>query len=144
MGAHPYWYFVNYKPDINQALQQLRQREFHAGRYNPVLPFPFEAPLESPRPAHKSIEEALEAAAEDGTRSILDIEKVSDTPDFCVAAPLNPEVIEDLYNTTEPTKEMVENNMDFLGDIERGHCVYIILYRDGNPDEIFFGGYSFD
>ncbi len=34
--------------------------------------------------------------------------------------------------------------MDFLEDVERGHGVYIILYANGQPDEIFFGGYSFD
>jgi hypothetical protein len=39
---------------------------------------------------------------------------------------------------------MVEANMDFMEEIERGHGVYIILYLDGKPDEICFAGYSFD
>jgi hypothetical protein len=39
---------------------------------------------------------------------------------------------------------MVEQNMDFLDDIDRGHGVSIILYKDGKPDEIFFAGYSYD
>ncbi len=47
-------------------------------------------------------------------------------------------------STTQPTREMVEENMDFLEDVERGHGVYIILYQDGQPSEILFAGYSFD
>jgi len=84
MGAEPYYYFVPYQADINAALRTLRQREFEAGRYNPVMPFPSRfLPLgpDSPSPGrrHDSIEEALEDSDADGTRSILDIERVSDT-----------------------------------------------------------------
>jgi hypothetical protein len=39
MGAHPYWYTVKYRPEVDAALEDLRQREFQAGRYNPVMPF---------------------------------------------------------------------------------------------------------
>jgi len=42
MGAHPYWYFVKHEPDIDHALQQLREREFRAGRYNPVIRYSFD------------------------------------------------------------------------------------------------------
>ncbi len=28
MGAVPYFYFVKYQPDVNKALQELREREF--------------------------------------------------------------------------------------------------------------------
>ena len=38
MGGHPWFYFVAYQSDINIALQNLRRREFEAGRYNPVMP----------------------------------------------------------------------------------------------------------
>lgn len=76
MGGHPYWYVVPYQPDIGAALEQLRQREFAAGRYNPVIPFPeFPVGPDSPSPGakHKSIPEAMTTAREDGTRSILDL-----------------------------------------------------------------------
>jgi hypothetical protein len=39
---------------------------------------------------------------------------------------------------------MVEANMDFLEEVERGHGVVITLYRDDKPDELMFAGYSFD
>jgi hypothetical protein len=149
MGAEPYWYFVRYQSDINAALQELRQREFEAGRYNPATPFPadlFPIGPDSPAPGaqHGSIGEAMEDAAEDGTRSILDLDHVSDAPDFCAVAPLGNAVLQKLYGTSQPTHAMVEENMDFLEEVERGQGVYIVLYRDGEPHELFFAGYSFD
>ena len=147
MGAEPYWYVVKYQPDTDAALQELRQREFIAGRYNPVTPFlTFPIGPNSPAPGaqHDSIEEAMEAADADGTRSILDLDHVGDEPDFCTATPLADEVLLDLYGTTRPTRAMVEANMDFLEEIERGHGVVITLYRDDQPNELMFAGYSFD
>jgi hypothetical protein len=149
MGAEPYWYFEKYDEDIDAVLQELRQREFKAGRYYPVIMFPAELfPIgpNSPAPGvqHSSIQEAMEDADADGTRSILDLDHVADEPEFCAVAPLPEDVLEGLYGTTQPTRAMVEGNMDFLEDVERGMGVYIILYRDGKPDEICFAGYSFD
>jgi hypothetical protein len=149
MGAEPYWYFEKYKSDVDTVLHELRKREFEAGRYNPVIDFPCELfPIgpHSPAPGagHTSIEEAMEDADADGTRSILDLDHVAEEPEFCAVTPLPDEMLEELYGTTQPTRAMVEPNMDFLEDIERGHGVYIILYKDGKPDEICFAGYSFD
>lgn len=147
MGGHAYWYFEKYKGDVDAALQTLRQREFKAGRYNPVIPFPdFPPDANSPAPGaqHGSIEEAMEDSDADGTRSILDLDHVSDHPDFCAVTPLADDVLEHLYGTTQPTRAMVERNMDFLEDVDRGQGVYILLYKDGRPDEVFFAGYSFD
>jgi hypothetical protein len=147
MGGEPYWYFVKYKSDLNSALQELRDREFMAGRYNPVTPFlhfPVDPTKPGPGAGHDSIDEAQEDAAEDGTRSILDIRAVADEPDFFVAAPLEPSVLQSLYGTTQPTRQMIERKMDFLDDVDRGHAVYALAYKDGKPDEILFAGYSFD
>ena len=147
MGAHPYWYTVKYRPDIAAALDELRQREFRAGRYNPVMPFiSFPITPSSPAPGarHQTIEDAFDDADADGTRSILDISSIDDEPDFGVAAPLPPEVLEDLYGTDQPTRAAVEANMDFLEDVERGQAVYIVLFSGGQPTELFFAGYSFD
>jgi hypothetical protein len=147
MGAEPYFYFVSYQPDITAALQALRQREFQAGRYNPVLPF-LEFPLgpQSPSPGaqHSSIEAACEEADADGTRSILDLDRVSKEPDFGAVTSLDESLLQQLYGTTRPTREMIENNMDFFEEVERGRGIYIIVYKDARPDEIFFAGYSYD
>ncbi|HLW66117.1 MAG TPA: hypothetical protein VKS79_12470 [Gemmataceae bacterium] len=147
MGASPYWYVVKYKSDIEAALQELRQREFSAGRYNPVIPFPpFPATASSPAPGcqHATMEEAMEDADADGTHSILDIFHIADEPDFCCATPLSEERMHELYGTTQPTRELVERNMDFLEEVDRGHAVYLILFKDGKPNELMFAGYSFD
>jgi hypothetical protein len=62
-----------------------------AGRYNPVMrPLNSQSEPTSPAPGakHRSIAQALEASGEDGTRSILDIERLAREPDYQVAVPL--------------------------------------------------------
>jgi len=168
VGAEPYWYFVSYRADVNAALQELREQEIRAGRYNPVMPFPqspemseFVAdflrrlpddpayaylPPGGSRPGvrHATIEEAREAAGADGTRPILDLDHMADRPEVCAAAPVGADVLQGLYGTAQPTRDMVEENMGFLAALERGHGVSVVLYRDGRPDEVLFAGYSFD
>lgn len=147
MGAQSYFYFVKYQPDVEKALQELREREFAAGRYNPVMPFisfPLAPMAPAPGARHKSIEEALEASDADGTRSILDLQFVGNEPDFCTAGRLPDERLIDLYGTSKPSREMVERNMGFFEDIDRGEGVYIVIYKNGAPDELLFAGYSFD
>jgi len=49
-----------------------------------------------------------------------------------------------LYKTDKPTRKMVEENMGFLGEVERGKCVYVVVYKGPKPVEILFAGYSYD
>ena len=147
MGGHPWWYFVPYQPDIDAALQALKEREFKAGRYNPVMrypAFPITPESPSPGPQHASIKEALHSSGEDGTRSILDMESVSETPDETVVSPLGDHKLKELFGTTQPTHAMVEENDTVFEDLDRGEAVYIVVYEKGQPNEIFFAGYSFD
>lgn len=132
MGAEPWDYFVPYEDDIQAALDRLREREFRAGRFRGSNTHP------------RSIEEAIQNMDADGTGSILDMMRVGEEPDFFTVAPLAPEALREWFGTDQPTRERIVANMDFYEDIERGQGVYIIAYRDGRPDEIFFGGYSFD
>lgn len=148
MGGHSYYYAVPYESDINNALQTLRRREFEAGRYNPVVPFlEFESDASltpAPGKQHASIQEAIDASEADGTRSILDIERIGAEPNFGVAASLPPERLEELYGTDKPTRKMVAENMDFFEDVDRGHAIYFVLFLDGKPSQIFFAGMSYD
>lgn len=148
MGGHPWFYFVEYEPDVNAALRKLRQREFEAGRYNPAVDFPeFPLTADSPAPGaqHDSIDEAIEDADADGTRSILDMERVSDEPDYNAVAPMPRETLLELFGTERPSREMVDES-DGLFELmdERGQGVYVIVYEGERPSEIFFAGYSFD
>ncbi len=147
MGGHPYWYFVPYQNDIQEALNALRQREFRAGRYNPAMPFPdFPVDLNAPSPGaqHNSIDDAWEDADADGTRSILDLKTVGAAPDYFTAAAMPPSQLRQFFGTEKPTRAHVEGNHDFFEDIERGQGVYIVVYTDNQPSAIFFAGYSFD
>lgn len=147
MGGHPWFYFVDYEPDVETALQKLREREFQAGRYNPVIDFPeFPVTHKSPAPGaeHDSIEEALEDSDADGTRSILDMMSVAATPDYGAVAPVPLEYLMSLFGTDKPTREMIEDSDELFEHLERGQGVYIIVYKDDQPSEIFFAGYSFD
>ncbi len=147
MGGHPYWYTVPYQANVQAALNELREREFRAGRYYPAMElvrFPITADSPAPGAQHTSIEEAQEDADATGTCSILDILTIADEPDFCVAAPLDPSELQALYGTIRPSAAQVESNMDFLEDVERGHAVYIVCYEDDSPSHLVFAGYSFD
>jgi hypothetical protein len=132
MGAEAWDYFVPYEADVQAAIEKLREREFRAGRFN--------GSEENPA----TIDEAREVADADGTRSILDIDRVGDEPDYGVVVPLSSEQLAEFFGTDRPTREMIEENSDFFEDIERGQGVYIIAYKNDKPSEIFFGGYSYD
>jgi hypothetical protein len=147
MGAHPYWYFVPYKENIQEALDDLRNREFAAGRYNPVTPFPSFPVTDdeiNSNAEYGSIVEAREAAAEEGTRSILDLDRIAATADIFALTALDKDSLFDLYDTDCPTRDQVEEKMGFLEDVERGQGIYIVIYEDNLPSEILFSGYSFD
>jgi len=74
----------------------------------------------------------------------LDLDHISEEPEFFAASPLPDERLLELFGTTQPTRTTVEKDQDFFEEIDRGHGIYIIVYRDGKPDEICFAGYSFD
>lgn len=132
MGAEPYDYTVPYEQDIQAALDKLRQRVFESGQYNG-------SELNPPSP-----EAALEMTEADGTRSILDINQISEEPDFCCAAPYTANELQQYFGTDQPTRAMLEQSDEFWDDLERGMARYVILYEDGEPRHIYFAGYSFD
>jgi hypothetical protein len=146
MGGHPWWYLVPYEKDVASSLEALRQREFKAGRYNPAEPFPrFPVdPNHAPGCKHASIEEAREDSDADGTRSILDVSQLSARPDYDAVAPLDDDELMEYFGTTRPTAEEVEDNDDLFDQIERGQGVYVLIYEDDKPSQIFFAGYSYD
>jgi hypothetical protein len=150
MGVEPWYYFVKYQADVNRALQELRQREFQAGRYYPVidsLELPIDENSPSPGAQHPSIEAALEAADDSGTGSILDIIEIAEQAEICVATPLSEEEQEEYFGTVCPTRELLEQEeklWEIYELIGRGKAVYCVVYKNDQPDEILFAGYSFD
>ena len=167
MGAEFYGYYVPYQEDKNKALQELRQREFEAGRYRAAFAEknirpkydPDKGPImddvsNEPAPGriHESIEEALddEWAQIEGTGSILDLREVSDKKDICIAhIPTRKEMV-DYFGTEKPNRKQVEDRLkdydvylaDLVGVRGIGYC--ITVYKDEVAAELLFGGWSFD
>jgi hypothetical protein len=147
MGAVPYWYTVKYRPDLNAVLAELREREFRAGRYHPVMPFidfPITPSSPAPGPRHRSIPEAVAAAGADGTRSILDIAAVSGSRGYGVAYRLPPEALVPMFGTDQPTAADLAAGLGSLGGFDRGQAFCLVLYADGAPSEVLFAGCSYD
>lgn len=132
MGAEPYQYIVDYEENIQNALNKLREIVFKSGDFCGIENNP------------KTPDEALELADEEGTKSILDINTISDEPDYESASPFDSDELIDYFGTNKPTIKMIKENNEFWNDIERGMARYIIIYKDDKPDKIFFAGYSFD
>ena len=131
MGGHPYQYVVDYDDDLQAALDRLRSDVFQKGQYYGAERKP------------KSPEEALELAGETGTRSILDILKVQEDPDYCCASPLTPDELQRHFGTERPSATMVEASDGFWEELERGKARCVIVY-EGDARRVFFAGYSFD
>jgi hypothetical protein len=151
MGATPWSYLVDYQPDINAALQTLRQREFESGRYFPAIDyveFPLSSGYPGPGAQHASIEAAIEDADASGTQTILDIQEISEERLPGTVSPLEPLELLNVFGTEIPTVDMVEDEDEVPGEIfdfiGRGQSVYIVLYKDSQPEKLLFVGYSYD
>ena len=146
MGGHPWWYMVPYEKDIQKSLDSLREREFKAGRYNPAEDFP-RFPVDTshaPGCKHSSIEEARDDSDADGTRSILDVTNVGEARDYDVVARVGDDELMEYFGTTKPSAEEVGDCDELLESVERGQGVYVVVYENEEPSQIFFAGYSYD
>jgi hypothetical protein len=108
------------------------------------------AKQQRPQQTPKNIQQLLEQCGTEGTHSILDIEKVSSTPVSGAVAPLSNQQLIHIFGTEQPTHDMVEKwstRIDSLNAeplYERWEGIYIIVYKDSVPDEIYFEGCSGD
>ena len=132
MGGEPYEYVVPYREDVQAALEELRAAVFERGEYHGAEARP------------KSIADAVRRSGDSGTRSILDIERVSRTPDYCRAAPLTPDEMQRYFGTESPTVQMVQDCDALWEDLERGMARYVVTGEAGGHRELVFIGYSFD
>jgi hypothetical protein len=108
------------------------------------------AKQQRPKRTPKSIEQLLGQCGTEGTHSILDIERISSTPGFGAIAPFPHEKLLELFGTEQPTRDMVEkwsariDSPDAEPSYERWEGIYISVYKDGKPVEIYFEGCSGD
>jgi hypothetical protein len=144
MGASEWYYFVPYQEDVSQAFQELRLKIFAEGDYYEGWygPDPDSPPL-------KSIEDLIERQGTEGTHSILDIERIDAEPGFGVITPLSEEDILGMFGTNKPSRKLVEeffapDDWDAGDYCNRWEGVYLVMYKDEEPDEILFVGFSGD
>ncbi len=161
MGASGWSYFVPYQPDINKALKELRQKVFQEGGY--FKPAEWEKQLYEHQiisdeelndaleelaliPEPQTIEELIEQRSTEGTHSIIDMDRVSSVLDFGAVVPLPQEDCLELFGTDKPSGKMIEeateNLESFTGESWTG--MYITVYKNDLPTEIYFSGYSGD
>ena len=158
MGADPYFYYVKYEEDKNNALQKLRQREFEAGRYSPAMyhweiPYPLDDLLNAPAPGkkHDFIEEVFnDEYMTDGTGTILDISQLSDKLDYGCAYLIGKEELIEYFGTDKPTREIINKKVwdywDYIANSFgiRGVGICITVFHNDTPTELYFAGYSWD
>ncbi len=136
MGASGWIYFVPYQEDAEAALQALRQDIFRQGKYyRPTW-----------RVAPTSMDEALSAAKDSGTHSIIDMLGVSTQPTFQHVSLLSPETLETLIHTARPDRAAVEDKRYFLYERikKRWYGHYFVVYAGDQPESLCFIGVSGD
>jgi len=169
MGASGWQYFVPYQSDFKKALDELREQVFQSGKYYKRTSFLqsiidesyYDAIADAKKrqefiewhrtmkaakePEPTTIEELIMLNEEDGTHSIIDITGISSTPKFGMATPLSSLQLIDFFGSEKPTRDLVKQKVVEIMDLrERWQATYIIVYKDGLPDEIFFTGFSGD
>jgi hypothetical protein len=134
MGAEFYFYVTPIAKTPREALNRLRAQIFASGEYNGSHLKP-----ESP-------EDAVKVTEPEGTRSILDVSRICDTPDYFAASPFSDEEVEDYFGTSKPTLQEVKTKQRVAADnIGRGSARYLVAYDEaGCPCNYVFMGYSFD
>lgn len=93
-----------------------------------------------------SVEMLHEWNGEDGTHSILDMDRVADSPELGAVAPLPDQELLELYGTLRPDRTQVESQLRAVTSCrarERG--VYVLIYGGADtPEEVLFCGWSGD
>lgn len=125
MGAVPWGYFVPYEDEPEAALAKLCRDVADGDNWSPEMAM-----------------EDMDAAG--SAPMMLNMMMIGDSPGPCTICPAPPERLREWFGTTQPTREMIESDSIYFEDIERGEGLYIVVYKDGKPDEYHFAGYSFD
>lgn len=102
------------------------------------------------RPAPKTIKGLLKRCGENGTHSILDVDRVSPTPAPGAVTPLSRQQLVSIFGTEQPSRSLVEawsariDPPDAEPLYGRWEGIYLIVYQDSQPDGIYFEGCSGD
>jgi hypothetical protein len=163
MGASSWDYFVPYQQSIESALNELREQVFRSRKFflrpqieiNPdnfadapeeireQVPLWIERERSFSQPT--TIKALVDWNGEEGTHSIIDIERIASTPALGSASPFSTNQLIEIFGTDKPERSMIEQRKsEIAGMCKRWEAYYIVAYKNGKPDEIFFSGYSGD
>jgi hypothetical protein len=96
-------------------------------------------------PPPRTVDEAVARAGDEGTHSILDITRTADFFAARAAAPLPDIALRRNLGTMRPDRARVEDRYaQVAGELDRWECVYLTVYRDGEPHELAFIGLTGD
>ena len=167
MGASSWSYFVPFQDDVNEALQELRRNVFQNDEYYTEAKFLTSMLNEkgvrerlSPesiqrfqdrmmqlrdQPPPSTIQELMQINGDSGTHSIIDIQGVSERPEFRKISPLPSQILVKLFGTERPIREIVEQKISEIQVLcGTWQGVYVIVFQNDLPSEILFTGVSGD
>jgi hypothetical protein len=147
MGASGWWYFTPYRDDPKEALRELQDRVFAARDYgNPLFKGTFIRWIfRAMRAQPASIEEAVVQGAENGTHSILDIDRIGKSPASRCAWPLSDRDVEKIVGSRTPSHDDVDRHRGELSmSVKRWQATYLVVFEDDKPTEYYFEGASGD
>ncbi|MFI6101176.1 hypothetical protein ACIA8G_37005 [Lentzea sp. NPDC051213] len=147
MGASGWIYYAEYSRNFDDVLNSLHDRVLASGDFlwtDDDLPRP--RSLQELRDLYE--DEDYEHLAEEGTHSVLDIERlavaVPDQPGVVVV--MHPAKVHEVFGTYEPTREQFDAAYKgtALHDFPTWSGRITTLYADGRPAEIVVWGHSGD
>lgn len=172
LGREGWSYFVPYQHDVEQALQTLRAHVFETKAYShlpligerklvlkwlfhKVLSFEEQSRILAESATHPwHIPEAVITSPQDvdhlnllssgNTHSIMDVDCVTGYPMYGAFTPMPSNELMYYFGTVAPTRDHVQQDPSWGLDykLPRRQGIYIILYQDGQPHEIYFTGWS--
>jgi hypothetical protein len=147
MGA-AYWdHFVPWQENVSKAFDELARRENEeASSDYPALPeMPDFADAESLGDMEESDwMQAMMERSED-PRMVLGLMHVSDSRGLMGVGPITDAEMIALFGTTKPERQQVEDTSGELAEmLGRGEGLYIVVYKNDHPSEIYFAGYAVD
>ena len=137
MGASAWSYFIPYQDDVQHAFRQLQQQVFANGNYLKPWQEPSAPHIPSPG-VPNNIEELLTLAGTTGTHSILDLSATMQLQH------VSSDVLEQIFATMHPTHALVEAAEQGWELWTLADGDYLIVYRAGEPDELYFFGTTGD
>ena len=136
MGTEPWYVIEKWEQDLTPVLARAQSRALSTGEYGPSY--------SRGEPTNATIDEVREFYEQVDTisESVLDVRAIADEPGVCEAGPFSDEVLEEMLGSTTPSRETAIAQLSELWScLASGQAAYVVLYRDGEPDEVLFVGH---